>query len=281
MFNDNFKNRYRKIPLAISECLPGQATEVLLHWHKEVELITVTSGQAEFYVNGEGYEISAGDTLVIPPCALHRATVAAEWDTRYICVCFDAKLLCDGELSEGLESGSLTVTPHIKSCDTAATRSAALVRDAFCSCREGREGWELAAVGSVSLLFAALKSEGRIVPCIKQGHDRAFCMKTVAYIKENYRENISSRSASEGLYLNNSYFCRQFQRNFGISFSEYLLNWRVEKAKELIRHSQKPISTVAEEVGFNDFSYFSKVFKKVCGVTPSAYRKNCAVEWQG
>ena len=114
MFDDHFKKRFDKIPLAIYQAdyipLPN-GSEVLLHQHKEMELITITDGHVHFFIQGEAFHLQKGDSLFIPPYALHRISIPSDTAANYLCVCFDLSLLYDKELREGLENGSLTIFP--------------------------------------------------------------------------------------------------------------------------------------------------------------------------
>ena len=70
-----------------------------------------------------------------------------------------------------------------------------------------------------------------------------------------------------------SHFSRTFKERMGINFSKYLIRVRIENAENLIRGSDKSIFDISLEVGFNDYSYFSKAFKDAYGLSPKDYRK--------
>jgi two-component system response regulator YesN len=72
--------------------------------------------------------------------------------------------------------------------------------------------------------------------------------------------------------LSQSYFSTVFKKELGISFSDYVIQMRIDKAKEMFIANDCKISYVANALGFNDPSYFSRVFKKVTGQTPSEFR---------
>jgi AraC family transcriptional regulator len=73
--------------------------------------------------------------------------------------------------------------------------------------------------------------------------------------------------------MSKHHFCRVFKRHLGISPLQFFIRMRVERAKELLKNRALSVSMVALEVGFNDISNFIKHFKKVTGITPSAFRK--------
>lgn len=92
------------------------------------------------------------------------------------------------------------------------------------------------------------------------------------YLETHYMEDISLQDAAEQLNYSDAYFCRFFKQNFDKSFIMYLSELRVEKAKELLADFTVNIKEIGQKVGYRDSSYFTKVFKRITGVTPSEYR---------
>jgi two-component system response regulator YesN len=101
--------------------------------------------------------------------------------------------------------------------------------------------------------------------------DRNSVMKAAQYIQQYYRQDISLQSISHYVHLSKNYFANLFKKEIGESFLEYLTRIRIEKAKELLKSDLKA-TDVGSLVGIQDPKYFSKVFKKITGVSPSEYR---------
>lgn len=97
------------------------------------------------------------------------------------------------------------------------------------------------------------------------------CMK---YIDEHYMEELSLDSISERYYFNPSYFSSIFKNYTGVNVSDYLMNVRLKKAKELLREPIIRVYEVAIQVGYKDAKYFNRIFKKKLGMTPEEYRRN-------
>jgi two-component system response regulator YesN len=93
----------------------------------------------------------------------------------------------------------------------------------------------------------------------------------IEYINENYSRDISLRDASESIGITESYLSRLFRTRTTYSFLEYLRNQRLKKALEMMNNQGVSINEVARMTGFRDMSYFSGVFKKHIGVSPSRY----------
>lgn len=95
----------------------------------------------------------------------------------------------------------------------------------------------------------------------------------VDYINAYFRENITLKMIAEKFYVNPVYLGQVLQKKLKIGFKKYLENLRMEESKKLLKTTDKPIYEIAFEVGYNDPEYFSRVFYKAYGVTPSQYKQ--------
>lgn len=93
------------------------------------------------------------------------------------------------------------------------------------------------------------------------------------YIAEHYTEDISLSSAAELVSLSPVYLSRLFKKEEGINFLDYLNQYRIEVSKKLLQDMRYNVLEAARMSGFNNTRYFSKIFKKTVGITPSEYRK--------
>ena len=103
----------------------------------------------------------------------------------------------------------------------------------------------------------------------------------IDYVKEaarlieyNYDKNISIENIAERLFINKSYLCRLFKAEKGLTPKEYLIKKRINRAVYLLKNSDASINTIALSIGFSDPLYFSRIFKKHLGVSPSLYRQS-------
>ena len=93
-------------------------------------------------------------------------------------------------------------------------------------------------------------------------------------VKQNYMENISLRELSKKLYVNSSYLGQIFKKKYGMSFKDYLTNYRINEASIMLVQTDEKITKIAESVGYKDSDYFVRKFIEIKGCTPSKYRKN-------
>ena len=94
------------------------------------------------------------------------------------------------------------------------------------------------------------------------------------FVEMHYMENLNLQSLCEQFYINVSYCCELFRRETQMTFTQYITNLRMEETKKMLRETTLPLKEICERIGYNDYFYFDKVFKKNVGCTPSEYRKN-------
>jgi two-component system response regulator YesN len=97
--------------------------------------------------------------------------------------------------------------------------------------------------------------------------------KAIGFIHENYHKMISLQETAGFVNLSPHYFSTLFNKNMHMGFADYLINLRIQKAKELIRNSNYKISEICRMVGYAEFKYFIRTFKKMTGMSPNTYRR--------
>ena len=102
--------------------------------------------------------------------------------------------------------------------------------------------------------------------------------QTVQYINTHYNEKITLDSLSYQVYLSPTYLSRIFKEETGSTVTEYTTSVRIDRSKELLRTKALSIADIAQMVGFEDQSYFSRIFKKTAGISPMAYREKHSKE---
>jgi AraC-like DNA-binding protein len=97
--------------------------------------------------------------------------------------------------------------------------------------------------------------------------------KVIDFIQSNYGNKISLDDLTKTAYISKFHFLRLFKRHTGVSPYEYLINYRINKAKELLKNSELLIREISDTVGFFDYNNFIREFKKIVGITPLKYKK--------
>lgn len=103
-------------------------------------------------------------------------------------------------------------------------------------------------------------------------------LRSIEYIENHYTEDISLKDISNYVSISPNYFSMIFKKEIGVSFSEYLLNKRLENSKLLLKKNNAKVYEIAFKVGFNNNQYFNRVFKDKFGITPLEYKKKFSNE---
>ena len=110
------------------------------------------------------------------------------------------------------------------------------------------------------------KNRGKSLPALK------------AYLEEHYTEKISLDKLAELFFINKFYMTRVFKEQYGISINTYLQQLKITKAKQMLRFTDEPVETIGIKCGIGEANYFSRLFRQVEGIPPSAYRKQWKAE---
>ncbi len=94
------------------------------------------------------------------------------------------------------------------------------------------------------------------------------------FIKDNYFRDITLDTVAKQIFITPGYLSQLFKQETGINFLEYLNQYRIEKAKELLKNTFLKNYEISDKVGFADDKYFSQVFKRYTGLTPTQYRES-------
>ncbi len=93
------------------------------------------------------------------------------------------------------------------------------------------------------------------------------------YIEENLSFGTDSKHIATAFHYNPRYLYRLFKKETGLSLGEYILSRRLKRAKHLLKETSHTVLEISTEIGFNNVTYFNKLFKSAFGMTPTAYRK--------
>lgn len=117
----------------------------------------------------------------------------------------------------------------------------------------------------VSRFYSAAKDSG-------EENSAVYLMKQ--FIADRYQdESLSVKDISAHVMLSSSYVCTIFKNDTGMTLNQYLTEYRIERAKKLLADPRYKIIDISAKVGYSDGNYFGKIFKRVCGMSPSEYRE--------
>jgi len=113
---------------------------------------------------------------------------------------------------------------------------------------------------------------------VQEAHsEQPFLQQAREYIDRHQADPITLEQIARALNISTFYFCKRFKKATGLNFTEYLARVRVEKAKNLLLNPHLRVSEIAFEVGFQSLTHFNRVFNRIVGCSPTAYRESLPV----
>lgn len=253
-----------------------------LHNHMAMELILVERGRIRAFTEQGMLCVEAGDILIFNPLEVHKITSWGDGEeVRYLVINFDLSVLRSkggGVLEpilDDLETGKLRFDTLIGHNCREIDALAEHIRAALTAYIERAESPALYMHLLAQLLgvLSLLCEGGRLQDAAAQklSRDTRFSQKVVRYVNAHYAESISTEQVAAHLHFNKSYFCRAFRQVFGQSFLEYLNEFRISLAKSLSVRDYGSLASIAEAVGYHNYTVFAKHFRQLTGEAPKDY----------
>ncbi len=138
---------------------------------------------------------------------------------------------------------------------------------------------ETMTMDELTMIFRSLikRLTGDMVSSVYPGAS-PLVARSLRYIKSNFTKKIKLSDISDELHVNPTYFSALFSKEMGRPFTDYILELRVNKAKDLLKNTNMDILLIAGSSGFENQSYFTKIFRKRTGLTPRQYRQKSGDE---
>ena len=255
--------------------------DVPWHWHRQVELFYMKSGSLEYTTPHGTWLFTEGMGGMVNSNVLHRSRpFSMKNENIQLLHIFDPALLSGGHGNRmerdyilPLVTDQSTEVILLRPEETEEKEIINRLRDAF-ELSEGQWGYEFALRESLTQIWLRLL---KLVQPDQQGKE----IRTMAdekikqmmiYIHEHYRESISVEQLAESAYVSKRGCFRLFQENLHMSPVEYMRNYRLQRACQMLADQRKSITEIAQECGFGTSSYFGRLFRKERGCTPEQYR---------
>ncbi len=239
------------------------------HYHETYVIEVIEEGRDDFYCGGQTHTANTGDIVFINPYEVHTGRCGDSKPLRYRSFYPSPRLLSTvcGEIKQAIENW-----PHFPRTVVRNPELAACLVDVHRKVEE--HNGESSDVDS--LLFNALSDcvsahAHSNPPAPRRAAERKALHRARSYIITHFDEQISLRDLTKVSGLSTYYLLRSFRAAFGITPYEFLINLRVEHAKQLLAQGQA-IAQVAYDTGFYDQSHLNKHFKRLSGFTSGQYR---------
>jgi AraC-like DNA-binding protein len=273
-YKEQRKHGTFNFPIAFYHEMPRSPRyHMTYHWHTEYEIIRIISGTFQLTINNETKTYHAGDIIFITDGVLHGGQPE---DCVYDCVVFDLQILMKD--NHACAKIIQDITDHkilIHTLLSAHDENVPTLTEQLCAALSARAtGYEFMVQGILyQIIGTILKNH-----LYEQNQDDAMANErlnsiknVLAYISENYYNNIKLEHLARIAGMNEKYFCRYFRSMTERTPIDYLNYYRIECACEMLSTRDISIKEVALSCGFNDESYFIKTFHKYKGITPKQF----------
>lgn len=263
----------------------GHTGSLFVHSHEDFsELVIVTDGSAEHIVGDERYRISKGDVFVISNELEHGYDNPRNFKICNIMFSPNFWHGFDFDITKTAGFQALFVlepqyTKQSRFCsrlklnESDFTKICAIIELIHSEYNTKKDGWKTVCTAEFLRLIVLLCRLYSFEPDGKDG-EVINLAKAVAYIQNNISEKVSVANLAKISNYSERQFNRVFKDAYGCRPVEYITNMKIGCACELLKSNHISITDAAIKCGYSDSNYFTRVFRKIKGVTPTEYRKS-------
>ena len=284
--HENKKHGNYLLPLKLYQVkVPDYLTDINIHWHEELEIVLITRGRGIFYIDLKPYTVTEGDFLLLNPYVLHSCSQYKQEEYEADTFVLNMSMLdtnhdsCSIKFINSIAENKV-IFPFVIKPDTPGYP---LLKEYFSKCKtayiDKHKGFELELKAYLYLFLHTLFTNIPVEVPDPINVDDAITDKIkiiLKYIKENYTEQLTVKDMAEQLNFSEYHFMRFFKKHLGVTCIEYINNYRLDIAAKKLSTTNHSIMEIALETGFNNISYFNKLFKEKFKLTPKEFRSSIA-----
>ena len=272
----NTRQQMQKTSFEIFHYFDSQPGSVALHHHDFYEIYFFISGQVEYQIEGQSYQLQPGDILLISPLELHQPIIDAglqpyERIVLWISPAFLHQYTSDTvNLSQCFDISYQNHANLLRLADLQQQQIHCLLDNLLEQSRTPDFGQELLCL---SLLLQTVIQLGRLMPrqlTQPTALPQTLTEKLTSYINRNYQSSLSLDSLAGKFYVSKYYLSHEFHRVMGVSLHRYIVLKRLAMARQLLSMGESPVS-IFEKCGFQDYSNFYRAFKAEYGISPRQF----------
>ncbi|MGN0902930.1 MAG: helix-turn-helix transcriptional regulator [Succinivibrio sp.] len=258
-----------------------------MHWHPEVEINRFESGSFIYNYAMKEYKVQGPCIAIIPGNVLHNLMIKR--GANQSSVVFNPEMIAlsnfdevQGQLLKFLTEGGKKMPPFITKDMECFEEADRLLSFIIANANSEDGGMRLRIKAHIIELLAILYDNGIF---LKESlsrndefeHKQQKIKDLLSFINEHYTEKITMNDAANYLKVSRQYFCRYFKKSTGMSFVDFINDLRLRRASQEILLTDKSITDIALDHGFDNIGYFFKLFKIKFGQTPLTYRRGKTV----
>lgn len=253
------------------------------HWHIEFEFIHILKGQYDLFAGSKEYCLKAGDFFLVSSGILHGDSEQFRKGCIYESLVFDPNIMqINNYLTinflEKLIDGEYYFSIMQENCENDFCR---ILTELFKTVKTKTIGYEYQTVSLLFQLIGIIDTQNLYKHnehYMKEGGKLIWLKCVMNLIKQKYSEQITLDEMADSAGFSPKYFCRIFHEVTHYTPMEYLNQYRINRAAEMLFNTDESIEAIAFDCGFNDISYFIKLFKRYKNKTPLKYRSEGQTE---
>jgi len=257
----NLENQ--KLPIIFHYCTAraDSFTNLIANWHNNIEILYCCEGKGQIICNSVEYDVKKGDLMIVNANVLHAFRSKEKFG--YHCLVVDSSFLAtNGIAAEKIFFETIVAT------NTAQRLFEEVVKEVM-----AKDKYQVAAARTKILelvVYLARNHSSDVAPDEKRRGDIGDNIKPViAYIKSNFDKKLMLEDIAAEVGLSKYYLAHAFKKATGITIIAYINAVRCQNASKLLQMQKYSVNEVASMCGFENNSYFSKIFKSVMGYLPS------------
>ncbi|MDP5274432.1 AraC family transcriptional regulator [Chengkuizengella axinellae] len=255
------------------------------HYHKELEILAVISGQLEVHVEEDVYSLEAGDIILIGSNELHRDRMIHE-ELKYIVLQFDIEQYFDYSIMPYIKYFAGTNDPlsHLnyifKNNDQAKKEIFETVSNIYNESKNKETGYEIAVTLFIhKIMLVLLRNDTNKTLNVQHNADFLRLKPVLDYIDSHLTEKISIDTAAKMVNMSYYHFVKFFKNTIQMTFIEYVNYKKIKKAERMLLTKEDSITQIGESINMNNMAHFYKIFKKYNGCSPNEFRKKM-LQWK-
>ncbi len=230
----------------------------------------VVEGSGQLYINNKKHQLKRGCSFIISPMQRNKYQASSRSPWKYRWIGFSGERVRGMLKSVGIsEKECIFRQPFSEEME-------ACYQEMFELLESKESGYHIRITSLFLQIIWMLQREKKTLPSLN-GKSVNYVRTSVDFIERNYYQKISVENIAQFLGINRSYFSHLFHKEIGVSVQEYLIGFRMEKAKEYLISSAYLVEEIAQSVGYQNYNTFSKSFRKLTGYSPTEYRNKFTV----
>lgn len=250
------------------------------HWHEHIEILFIAKGSIIVECNLNPIQAFDNDIIVVNSNELHKITGDMD-NTIYYAIIFDTKFVlsnmldaCDVKYINPINQNDIIFNNKI----TGDAEMVSLLKNIISEYENKNNYFELAIKSYIYWLLVLLlrqytKADKSDRVCRYRASNLNKLNKLLVYIEENYEQSLTVKDLAHTFNTSCSSLQHLFKKSTGRTLLEYIISLRIYKAEQLLRTTDMSVTEIALSVGIEDVNYFSRLYKKHKGISPSSYRK--------